>query len=190
MSENSELTKYLEEHSKAVADFAGDNKLESITNLICDALAAKGTLYAFGNGGSAADASHFVGELIGAFENRKRKPYRAVCLNTDVATMTAISNDYDFFYVFSRQVQALVKSGDVVIGFSTSGNSQNVINAIREADRLGALTIGFTGANQDNQLLCRAHYSLVAPSTRTCIIQEIHQLAIHYIAQEVEKVLK
>src|SRR5688572_7658125 len=190
MSESTEFSKYLEEHCKAVSEFAADSNIEFIINLICDALGHGGTLYAFGNGGSAADASHFVGELMGRFENSTRQPYRAVCLNADMSLMTAIANDYDYRYIFTRQIMSLAKPGDIVIGFSTSGNSVNVTDAIRAANLQGALTIGFTGANKNNTLSEYATYCLIAPSERTCIIQEIHQLAMHYIAKEVEKALK
>lgn len=190
MNEKADLTEYLNEHIEAITLFSKNNNIHSIVNLIVDCLRNKGTVYAFGNGGSAAEASHFVGELIGRFENKNRFPYRAICLNTDMSTITAIANDYNYNDIFSRQVYGLIKPGDVVIGFSTSGNSINVINAIRTAYGLGAVTIGFTGSHKDNELEGHAQYCILAPSTRTCIIQEIHQIAIHYIAKEVERILE
>lgn len=190
MNTKSKLGEYFNQHIEALTMFSKNNGLDVIVDLIIDRLRMGGTLYAFGNGGSAADASHFVGELVGCFENRNRLPYRAICLNTDIAVMTSIANDYSYSDVFSRQIEGHIKSSDIVIGFSTSGNSLNVINAIRVANIYGALTIGFTGSSTHNSLKETATYNVVVPSERTCIIQEIHQLAIHYIAGQVEGELK
>jgi D-sedoheptulose 7-phosphate isomerase len=188
MSENSELSNYFNEHLDACQMFLANNDLLKVTECIVQALKRGNRIYAFGNGGSAADASHFVAELVGRFEV-ERMPYNAVCLNCDVSVMTALANDYGYENVFSRQVKALVKPSDVVIGFSTSGSSPNVIAGILVANIIGAYTIGFTGDNKHG-LRDMCNYNVVVPSKRTCIIQEIHQLAIHYIAGQVEKELK
>lgn len=190
MNDKNKLTEYINEHVKALTDFASNNNLNTIVEEIIGVLQNGGKVYAFGNGGSAAEASHFVGELIGRFENGLRGPYRAICLNTDMTVITAIANDYSYNDIFSRQIRSLVTSRDIVIGFSTSGNSINVLNAINYANSLGAITVGFTGSNEENKLEQIANYNVVAPSKRTCIIQEIHQIAIHYIAKEVERILE
>lgn len=190
MNDKNKLIEYINEHVKAVTDFSINNNLNTIVKEIIEGLQNGGKVYAFGNGGSAAEASHFVGELIGRFENGSRVPYRAICLNTDMTVITAIANDYSYNDIFSRQVRGLVTSRDIVIGFSTSGNSVNILTAIEYANSLGATTIGFTGSHDDNRLEQGARYNVVAPSKRTCIIQEIHQIAIHYIAKEVERILE
>lgn len=186
MPESSEFSRYLSDHTNAIFKFAYEN-IDPIVDVIVKSIDDGKTLYAFGNGGSAAEASHFVAELMGSFEDRLRRPYRAVCLNTDMSVITALANDFDYSHVFTRQVVALVQPGDIVIGFSTSGNSPSIVKAIQTANSLGATTIGFTGAGTHNELRKIAKFSVVAPSERTCIIQEVHQVAIHYIAQEIEK---
>lgn len=188
MTAKADLNKYFNEHLNVASHFLVNNDLLRVAECITLALRRKNTIYAFGNGGSAADASHFVAELVGRFE-AERMPYNAVCLNSDMSILTAVANDYGYDHVFSRQVLASVKASDVVIGFSTSGSSKNIITALNAANVLGAYTIGFTG-NKKNKLNEICNYNVVVPSKRTCIIQEIHQLAIHYIAGQVEKDLK
>lgn len=188
MTEKSNLNKYINEHLNVTSKFLVDNDLLRVTECITEALKRGNRIYAFGNGGSAADASHFVAELVGRFEE-ERMPYCATCLNSDTSILTALANDYGYDHVFSRQVLAHVKVSDVVIGFSTSGSSKNVITAINAANVLGAYTISFTG-NKKSKLHEICNYNVIVPSKRTCIIQEVHQVAIHYIAGQVEKELK
>lgn len=145
------------------------------------ALAAGGCIYTFGNGGSAADAQHFTGELIGHYR-RDRRPLPAVTLSTDPTVMTCIANDYAFSDIFARQIEALAKPADVVIGFSTSGTSANVVAAIEAARRIGATTVLFTGGSGGADCGLADHL-LVAPSSETARIQEMHTLMLHILSE-------
>jgi D-sedoheptulose 7-phosphate isomerase len=140
----------------------------------------------FGNGGSAADAQHIASELAGRFY-RDREPLPAIALTTNTSSLTAIANDYGYETVFVRQLQGLVKKGDVVIGISTSGNSPNVLLAIKEAKRCSAVTIAFTG--KGGKLRKLADYTLSIPSEDTPRIQEAHITAGHIICSLVEEEL-
>ena len=131
-----------------------------------------------GNGGSAADAQHFAAELVGRFE-KERASYPALALTTDSSALTAIGNDYGFDQVFSRQVEALGRPGDLLIGISTSGNSPNVIRAVASARELGVRTLGLLGRD-GGRLLSLMDDALVGPSTVTARIQEIHQMIYHF----------
>lgn len=137
-----------------------------------------------GNGGSASDALHFAGEIVGRFQ-KERAAWPAVVLNADVATMTAIANDYSYDDMFARQAEAHVTSKDVFIGISTSGNSKNVLKAVNLSKDKGAVTVGFLGKD-GGEISKAADYSLVVPSNVTARIQEVHILAIHIICEIVE----
>jgi len=146
-----------------------------------------GSLYVMGNGGSAADAQHMAGELVGRFL-MERPALPCVALNTDTSILTAIANDYAFDDVFARQVAALVREGDAVMGLSTSGNSPNVNAAIREARSRGALTVGLTGA--DGGLLAqKCDLAIIVPSSATPRIQEAHGTIIHILCGLIEQEL-
>ena len=163
-------------------------QIRSIARRIVDSIEKGGKLVTFGNGGSAADAQHFVAELTGHF-SFEREPLAALCLNTNVSSITAIANDYSYDDVFSRQVDALVKSGDVVIGITTSGNSPNVINAINSARKLGAYTIGMTGKSGGKiKPLCNEAVNV--ESDDTPIIQEMHIAIIHMICLEIDRIIE
>jgi D-sedoheptulose 7-phosphate isomerase len=140
----------------------------------------------FGNGGSAADAEHIATELAGKFL-KDRAPLAALALSASTTTLTAIANDYGYEHVFSRQVRGLVRSGDVVIGISTSGESNNVILGIEEANRLGAVTVAFSGAS--GRLNKIARHTLAVPSKETPRVQETHITAGHIICGLVEEAL-
>ncbi len=140
----------------------------------------------FGNGGSAADAQHIAAEFVGRFE-RERTPLAALALTVNTSVLTAIGNDYDFDVVFERQVQALVRREDVVIGLSTSGNSKNVVRGILAAKKIGATTIGITGAK--GRIRNDASIAICVPSDHTPRIQEAHILIGHAIAHAVEAAL-
>lgn len=143
-----------------------------------------GRVYVMGNGGSAADAQHMAGELVGRFL-MERSPLPCVALNTDTSIMTALANDYGFENVFAKQVAALVREGDAVVGLSTSGNSANVNAAIEEARSRGAVTIGLTGG--DGGLLAqRCDLAVIVPSEATPRIQEAHGTIIHVLCALVE----
>lgn len=138
-----------------------------------------------GNGGSAGDAMHFVGELVGRYR-RERTGLNAICLNTNEINMTAIANDYGYNDVFSRQVVACGKSGDIFFGISTSGNSQNINKAFEEARKIGIKTVGLLGRDGgESKLLC--DYPIIVPCNTTSHIQEVHILILHILAGIVEE---
>jgi len=140
-----------------------------------------------GNGGSAADAQHMAGEFICKF-SKDRNPLPALALTTDTSVLTSISNDYSYADVFSRQVKALGKSGDVLLGISTSGSSRNVFNAFKVAKEMGIKTVLLTGATERDT--CNfSDIVIKAPSTDTPRIQEMHLLIEHIICEIVEKKL-
>jgi D-sedoheptulose 7-phosphate isomerase len=138
-------------------------------------------VYTFGNGGSSADAAHFAEELIGRYK-RERRPLAAQSLSIDASALTCIANDYSYDEVFERQVRGFVREGDVVIGFSTSGRSPNVVRGLAAARELEATTILFTGQNGGE-----ADLVLAVPSESTARIQEMHVLLLHVILEEVDR---
>jgi len=141
----------------------------------------------FGNGGSAADAQHIAAELIGRF-NIKRKSLPAIALSDNPSTITAISNDFSFDLVFSRQCESLISKGDVVIGISTSGNSLNVKKGINTSKKNGAITIGLLG-NKGGSIKKCVDIPLIVDATETSHIQEVHRIIYHVICEIVEKEL-
>lgn len=138
----------------------------------------------FGNGGSAADAQHIAAELIGRFQ-KERKSLPAISLTTDSSIITALANDYSFNVVFSRQCESLVSKGDVVIGISTSGKSQNVLKGLMVAKKKGAHTIGLLG-NDGGVIKKIVDVPITVPSTNTARIQEVHRVIYHIICEIVE----
>jgi len=161
--------------------------IERIVKTIINSHRNKGKIVLFGNGGSASDAQHIAAELVGKFK-KEREPVNAVALNTNTSIITAISNDYDFESVFERQIEAITNRDDVVIGITTSGNSTNVIRAIRKAREIGAKTIvltGITGGKIDGI----ADITLKVPSNDTARIQEVHITIGHIICHLVEEAL-
>ena len=156
-----------------------------ISQSISKALSKGGTVYFFGNGGSAADAQHVAAEFVGRF-SRERRALPAEALTTNTSILTAVGNDYDFSEVFSRQVKAKVRPRDVVVGISTSGKSGNVINGLKAAKEIGAKTIGFTG-DRPNLMGKFSDICLCIPSKSTPRIQESHILVWHIISEIVER---
>lgn len=161
--------------------------IEDMVELIVFVYRAGGKVVLFGNGGSAADAQHIAGELMGQFAF-KRKALPAVALTTNSSVLTAVANDYGYNKVFSRQVEALVNKGDVVVGISTSGGSPNVLEAIEVAKRKGAQTIGLTGGD-GGKLAKVVDLALVVPSDSTPRIQEAHITIGHIVCELVEREL-
>jgi len=184
------ITEALETHRSMVAQFerSGIETLVAAADAIIEMFQHQGTLYLCGNGGSAADAQHIAGEMIGRFRTQRR-PLPAVALSTDTSVMTCIANDYDYESVFSRQVEALVKNGDILWGISTSGASPNVVKAAQVAKRKGAYVIAFTG-KKGSPLESLADICLCAEADVTARSQEIHELAYHIICDLVEQGLK
>ena len=153
--------------------------------LCIDCLKSDGKILLFGNGGSAADAQHIAAELVGRYKV-ERKSLPAIALTTDTSALTAIGNDYGYIHVFDRQVEALANKGDVAIGISTSGNSINVINALKVASKLNCNTIGLSGQNGgEMNKIC--NINLAAPSEDTPRIQEMHILIGHTICHLIDQ---
>ena len=142
---------------------------------IVTALQGGHQVLAFGNGGSASQASHLAGELIGRY-SRTRRPYPAIALVADPGVVTCIANDFGYAALFARQVEALARPGDIVIGFSTSGRSENVLEGLRAARALGVTTIALTGAAG---IGCEVDHVLAVPSATTACIQEVHLMVLH-----------
>jgi D-sedoheptulose 7-phosphate isomerase len=158
--------------------------LENIAEALIKALRAGNKILLFGNGGSAADSQHIAAELVGRFQ-RERKALPAMALTTDTSILTSIGNDYSFEKVFSRQIEALGQPGDVAIGLSTSGNSPNVIQAVKAAQKMGMITIGFTGEGGGELKNC-VDFCFHAPTQHTPHIQEVHITAAHAICDIIE----
>ena len=165
-----------------------EEQLPTITRLskiMIQALIVGKKLVLFGNGGSAADAQHIVAELVGQFQ-MKRDSLAAIALTTDTSILTALGNDRGFDQLFSRQVHALVRTGDVAVGISTSGNSLNVINGIFAAKEKGATTVGFTGRS-GGKIKDLVDICCCVPSDNTARIQEAQITIWHALCEIVEK---
>lgn len=160
------------------------DRIVAAVGMLVGSLRADGGVYVFGNGGSAADAQHIAGELLGRFLV-DRKPFRAETLTADTSTMTAISNDFGFEHVFARQLEGKGRAGDVAWGISTSGNSANVVAALDVARRMQMKTIAMTG-DGGGQCAALADVLLDVPSNSTPRIQEAHVVIYHAICQQVE----
>jgi D-sedoheptulose 7-phosphate isomerase len=171
---------------KAIAgEMAGD--IAALAELIVNSYKKGGKVVIFGNGGSAADAQHIAGELVGQFM-LKRQSFPAVALTTNGSVLTALANDYGYDAVFSRQVEALVGSQDIAIGISTSGNSPNIFMALKMAKIKGAVTVALTGGN-GGKLAGEADLVLIVPSDSTPRIQEAHITIGHIVCELVEREL-
>ncbi|WP_461831276.1 D-sedoheptulose 7-phosphate isomerase [Aquifex sp.] len=164
-----------------------EERIVEVAGIIATALKDGNKVILFGNGGSAADAQHIAAELVGRFK-RERRPLPAIALTTDTSILTALGNDYGFETIFERQVEALCIPGDVAIGITTSGNSENVIRGLKKAHDLGATTVAFTGRN-GGKVAEIAHYTFIVPSYETPRIQECHITLGHTICELVDKIL-
>ena len=155
--------------------------------LLADALKAGGKVLACGNGGSAADSQHFAAELLNRFE-RERAPLAAIALTTDTSTLTSIANDYAYEQVFSKQVRALGRPGDVLLAISTSGNSSNVIAAMQVAREAGMRAIALTGNGGGKMaaLVGAEDVHLCVPHKVTARIQEVHLLVLHCLCDAID----
>lgn len=177
----------IETHARMVAAFeaSAGATIVAAAEMVVQCFRAGGTVYLCGNGGSAADAQHIAGEFVGRFR-AERRALPAVALSTDTSILTCIANDYDYERVFARQVEALVRPGDLLWAFSTSGTSPNVIQAAEAARRRGARVLAFTG-RANSKLEKRADLCLCAEAALTARSQEMHQLAYHIICDLVER---
>lgn len=174
------------ETDKIKKQFLQENlpQLIVIIKLIADAFENGNKILLFGNGGSAAEAQHLAAEFVNRFL-MERPPLPAIALSTDSSVLTSIGNDYSFSEVFSKQIAALGKEGDIAIGISTSGNSANVIRAIEVAKEMRIETVALTG-NDGGDLAKVANYSLIVPSNSTPCIQEVHMAVGHILCEMAE----
>lgn len=181
------LDGYFHEHQQVVRD--SSEKLHAVVAAVgvalVSALRTGGHVLAFGNGGSASEASHFVAELIGRFSKMPRGPLPAYALASDPAVVTCIGNDFGYGALFERQIEALVQPGDIVFAFTTSGESENVLRGVNAALRKGAVVVALTGANGLKGT--KADYLLDVPSTSTSFIQEVHLVLVHLLCLYVDR---
>ena len=177
-------------HTKTAAMAAMGAPIEAAVRRMTSCLKAGGKVMACGNGGSAADSQHFAAELVNRFE-QERPPLAAIALTTDTSTLTSIANDYRYEDVFAKQVQALGRTGDVLLAISTSGNSPNVIEAIHAAHACGVSVVALTGRNggKITALLGSDDVHLCVPAQRTARIQEVHLLAIHCLCDGIDALI-
>ena len=176
INRNREALEILESSSKII---------EKIASLFISALETKGKIIFMGNGGSAADSQHLAAELVGRFK-KNRPALASLALSVNTSIITAIGNDFGYDEVFARQVEALAKPNDIVVGISTSGNSDNIIKAIKKAQNIGVKTIGFLGKD-GGKMAPLVDIALTISSFDTPRVQEMHILAGHIICEIVEK---
>ena len=184
------LASYLEASAGVIRDAAksiSEQVMSGAVTLCVDALKGGKPILVCGNGGSAADAIHITGELVGRFL-KERRALRAICLADNPAVLTAWSNDYSYETVFSRQVEAYGEQGAVLIGLSTSGNSPNVVKAFEAAKALQMSTLAFTGGH-GGKLKALSDVALIAPSQSTQQIQQVHLCLYHYLCEKIEEAL-
>lgn len=162
--------------------------LVALADVIADRVRKGGKVLVFGNGGSAADAQHFAGELVGRF-TKEGPPIAALALTTDTSIMTAVGNDYGYEHVFRRQLEAHARPLDVAVAISTSGNSRNVLEAVHVAKTRGLLTVGMTGQG-GGKLAALVDHLFAVPSTETPRIQETHHLMNHILCELLEERLR
>jgi D-sedoheptulose 7-phosphate isomerase len=180
------IKKHILEHSATLKSiFELDESIEKVANIFIHCLENDGTIFWCGNGGSASDSQHLAGELVGRFVD-ERKPLKSIALTADSAVMTCIVNDYGYEHIFSRQVEGLGKEGDVLVGISTSGNSLNVLNALKVANRKGMITIGLLG-KRGGKASSLAKQSFIVGSNSTARVQEMHILIGHIICDLIEE---
>lgn len=189
MGNKNKYVDYLKgEHTAHMAMF---NALEPLFPLISDVAIAMqntikngGKILLMGNGGSAADSQHIAAEIVGRFK-KERKGMPAIALTTDTSILTSVGNDYGYNYIFARQIEALCRPEDLVIGLTTSGNSANVVSAIEAANAIGATTVGLTGGT-GGKLNSLCTYNIVIPSSVTARIQEAHIFVGHSLCEILE----
>lgn len=185
------VAEFLSQSTKALHLYASDpgqlRLLDQMAAVVTQSMRGGGKLLIAGNGGSAADAQHLATEFTGRMLY-DRAPLAAVALHVDSSALTAIANDYGFNHVFERQVRALGRAGDVLLGLSTSGQSDNVLQALAAARAIGLTTIGFTGAG-GGLMAAHSDLLLLAPSSFTPVIQQIHMVAGHILCALVERAI-
>ncbi|MEI7607580.1 MAG: SIS domain-containing protein [Rhodospirillaceae bacterium] len=182
------LSSYLNESIALIekaSQLIDDEKMTAVVDVVVRALAAGKPLLVCGNGGSAADAMHITGELVGRFLI-ERKALKAICLADNPAVLTAWSNDYSYETVFSRQVEAYGEPGAVLLGISTSGNSANVVAAFEKAREMGVITVAMTGEG-GGRMASLSDHMLAVPSRVTPLIQQLHICLYHYLCMAIER---
>lgn len=181
-----EIFRQLDDHCRVMTALKEQaDTIATLVDSLTEALSSGKKILVMGNGGSAADAQHFVAEIVGRFK-LERRAYPAIALTTDTSILTAVGNDYGFDQVFSRQVEALAQPGDVVVGISTSGNSENVMRALEAARGAGCRTVGLLGRD-GGTIASLVDLSLIVASDDTPRIQEGHGAVIHIICDLVER---
>jgi len=181
------IREYVRESARAVAliDQAEIGQIAAAAGLLADCFRSGGAVLVCGNGGSAADAQHIAGELTGRYL-RERRALNCLALSANTSNLTAIANDYSYEHVFARQVEAHLRAGDVLWAISTSGNSPNVLRAAEIARQRGGKVLGFAGGS-GGRLPALCDVCFIAPTDRTPLIQQLHQLAYHIICDLVEQ---
>ncbi len=182
------LRSYADEHEAAIGRLREEllGQIEQMAQVVIGCFAEGGQLLSCGNGGSAADAMHLAEELIGRY-HRERRPLPAIALSADSTALTCIANDYGYESVFARQVTALARKGDVVVGITTSGNSPNILSALAAGREKGATTILLTGGSGGRAVAQRAaDHALIGPADAAARIQEMHIFVIHCLCQRVD----
>lgn len=179
------INQFIEEHSETIKKI-DELKIDNAIKIIIDAIDNGSKIFWCGNGGSASQANHLSAELIGGMHKNKIKPFNSICLNVDTAFLTAWSNDDSFENIFSRQLQANAKKGDILIGLSTSGNSNNINNAAIYAKKFGIKVISLTG-NDGGKLKSISDLNINIDSNSTQRVQEMHILIGHIICDMIER---
>lgn len=188
MADIQEINRILKDHQETIAaTFAIAEEIGKAADMVAESLANSGTIMLCGNGGSAADAQHIAGEFVSRFF-MERRALPSLALHTNTTVMTAIGNDYSFDVVYSRQVEAHGKPGDVLIAITTSGTSPNILRAAEKAHEMGIKVIGWTG-NKQSPFPALCDLCLQVPSPVTPRVQEMHILIGHIICELAEKQL-
>lgn len=180
------IDKSFSEHIETLKEthIATAKNIEKASNIISKSLSSGGTIFWCGNGGSAADSQHLAAEFVGRFK-KDRKPLRSIALTTDSSVITCVSNDYSYEEIFSRQLKALGRKGDILVAISTSGQSKNIKKVLIQARKIGIKTIGLFG-KKGGQCKDYVDISLIVPSNITARIQESHILIEHLLCELVE----
>ncbi len=183
----SNMQSYFEQHIAVAQRVSAEllPKIVDVGNLLCRTFEQGNKLLTFGNGGSAADAMHLAEEMIGRF-HRERRPLPAIALCADGPSMTCIANDFGYADVFSRQVQALARPGDVVLGISTTGNSENVIRGLKAGTEKSAITVALLGCG-GGKAAPLADHAIVIPTNVTSHVQEMHIVSVHILCEIVDR---
>lgn len=187
---NSEFQRYITQRIDALSDFTLDDSMShcllSIEKVLYSRLIEDGSVFTIGNGGSCAQAQHFAAELVGRFGTFRRGALPAIALTSDSTVLTALSNDFGFEHCFSRQIEGLFSTKDILVVFTTSGKSRNIIEAIQSAKNQGGITIAFCG-ERGSHLVELVDYCAIVPTSDTAIIQECHLTFSHYLCERISR---